>query len=103
MLQMTQSTKWQVSNLSVSIHQQQLRWLGHVIRKPPAELISSKNYYINQCQGSEERRLTIAVPQYDMLIHRNIELTLKEIILTAKGKVNWTQIVTDCSAACGCA
>ena len=88
--------------LSDTIHQRKLRWLGHALRKPDDELISQYALY-QPTQGKRKQgRPALLYPQYiARLIYRDVELTPREIILTAQEKTKWRQIVTDCFSVDG--
>ena len=101
----TNETVYQMTGqqpLSATIHQRQLRWLDHVLRKPLDELIPQYALY-QPLHGKRRRgRPQLLYPQYiARQINRDDELTPKEIIHTAQEKANWTRIVTKCSAADG--
>ena len=97
------ATIYQMTNqqpLSHLIQKRQLKWLGHILRKPNDELINIYAFY-DPLHGTRRKgRQRILYHQYIAnSINRAISLSPAEIRNAAQDRSQWRKLVTDCFAA----
>jgi hypothetical protein len=86
--------------LSLTIHQKQLRWIGHILRKPSNELINTYAFYDPQHGKRRQGRQKILYHQYiASVINTTITLSPAEIRRMAQDRCQWRKLVADCFAA----